>query len=447
MIISNIIMEADHTTADMTAEASLALGDSFYVDENYLEAVDAYAAALLIERPASAEKTIHFRALSRRSAAFFQLGRYEEALEDAIAAQTCFSSGVTGLRTGEGEMSHKRAGVAAFELQRFDEAKDQFASAAQLAVLNHRDDKIYREWVLRCEDKLNPPAPIVEEVLGKAILVAAAKSPPSDIKTAPDTAKFAASSPDASAPAVAKAPSATISSTPTPKRPPTMPKYQYYQSDTVMTIAILESNVQEGDLRVDFQPRRLTVSMTKGGVNFTVIAGYLFDQIDVERCRILRKSDKVLLKLQKVTPHEWHELFSKKSPDDDVVATKAAEAAAANPKVIPETEVPIVDKSKPRPYASHRDWDKIETSLKEQEKSEIPEGEDALNKLFRDIYAKADEDTRRAMTKSFQTSGGTVLSTNWNEVAKKDYEKERTAPKSMEWKTWEGDKLATVDDD
>jgi suppressor of G2 allele of SKP1 len=29
------------------------------------------------------------------------------------------------------------------------------------------------------------------------------------------------------------------------------------------------------------------------------------------------------------------------------------------------------------------------------------------------------------MNKSFQTSGGTVLSTNWGEVKKKDYEAER----------------------
>jgi hypothetical protein len=40
------------------------------------------------------------------------------------------------------------------------------------------------------------------------------------------------------------------------------------------------------------------------------------------------------------------------------------------------------------------------------------------------------------MVKSFQTSGGTVLSTNWEEVAQRDYEKERTAPDGMEWRKW-----------
>lgn len=38
--------------------------------------------------------------------------------------------------------------------------------------------------------------------------------------------------------------------------------------------------------------------------------------------------------------------------------------------------------------------------------------------MFRDIYAKANEDTRRAMMKSFVESNGTALSTNWSEVGK-----------------------------
>lgn len=67
----------------------------------------------------------------------------------------------------------------------------------------------------------------------------------------------------------------------------------------------------------------------------------------------------------------------------------------------------------------------MEQEVKAQEEEEKPQGEQALNALFQKIYADADEDTRRAMMKSFQMSGGTCLSTNWKEVKSKSYEDER----------------------
>ena len=66
---------------DLSTEASLSLADSYYVDENYQEAIDVYTAAISVVR--ESEMALNIRALSHRSATFCQLGRYAEALEDA----------------------------------------------------------------------------------------------------------------------------------------------------------------------------------------------------------------------------------------------------------------------------------------------------------------------------------------------------------------------------
>lgn len=45
-------------------------------------------------------------------------------------------------------------------------------------------------------------------------------------------------------------------------------------------------------------------------------------------------------------------------------------------------------------------------------------GGDPVDGFFKKLYANADDDTRRAMVKSYYESQGTALSTNWDEVGK-----------------------------
>jgi len=88
----------------------------------------------------------------------------------------------------------------------------------------------------------------------------------------------------------------------------------------------------------------------------------------------------------------------------------------------------------------YKNWDGITNKILADDKqvstSEDPNagGDAAVNKFFQEIYGNADENTRRAMMKSFVESGGTTLSTNWEEVSKGEVEVK--PPQGSEWRKW-----------
>ena len=127
----------------------------------------------------------------------------------------------------------------------------------------------------------------------------------------------------------------------------------------------------------------------------------------VEKVEIVSKSHSLLsLILTKSKDNLWNRFLSDNSKNYVIIN-----------KTIYEKPV--------NPYVSKKNWDKIvEEEEKEALKEKDYDGIDPSMHFFREIYQNADEDTKRAMMKSYTESDGKALSTNWKEVAEKNYKKE-----------------------
>jgi suppressor of G2 allele of SKP1 len=477
------------------ARQLIAEGDASFVDEDYTASVESYSRALsAIEEENVAAGEDHrdnnadrIEALSHRSAANLKLKKFEAALVDSASALQLLHTSPVGTNSAQTSIIlESRHCEALFHLGRFGQAQqridiifDTLPSGTNKEIDNSVCCQKHLAKLSRILDQCpqNELEDLDDNIMTHARATDSIASSGNGTESEPKPAPHANASSSGSDAVPAK--TAPIFVKRSNKPVSKVPKYQYYQSDTFVTISILEAGLTAEALKVEFEPTHLTVILHKDGTDFTIICGTLFDEINPDKCRINYKDEKVLLKLRKTQEGmTWHELFgkggdnketkktskqnAKKSVTNDTMppstatnadANTTGDKATANAGSEAETtakasSVATLNKKKTdtaaTPYASNRDWNAIERELEAQE--EEPEGDEALNNLFKQIYGDANEDTRRAMIKSFQTSGGTVLSTNWDDVGKTDYEKERQAPKGMEWKNWEGAKLPQKED-
>ena len=77
-----------------------------------------------------------------------------------------------------------------------------------------------------------------------------------------------------------------------------------------------------------------------------------------------------------------------------------------------------------RPRKTPAEWSNFRVTDDDSD-TEKAKGKDeklSMEQFMRDCYAKADDETKRAMIKSFTESNGTVLNMNWNDVGSRKIE-------------------------
>ncbi|OQV03566.1 C domain-containing protein [Cladophialophora immunda] len=260
-------------------------------------------------------------------------------------------------------------------------------------------------------------------------------------------------------------------------------RHEWYQSPQAVTLTLYAKNVPREACDVDIQEDSVSVSFphpSNPSSTFTFTLDPLFALIDPSQSRSAVLSTKIELTLRKAQAGKWHDLeglaplkapASKASTEKDqenVGPISMSTLTNSSPSATTVTQ-PAIAKENPPSYPTSsrngpKNWDKLANELHAQSKpktkakskgktkakpddaskdyqsspdtSDVDEAGDydsdfergdPVDGFFKKLYASADEDTRRAMMKSFYESNGTALSTNWKEVGAKKVEEVKSS--------------------
>ncbi|KEF63656.1 uncharacterized protein A1O9_01634 [Exophiala aquamarina CBS 119918] len=238
-------------------------------------------------------------------------------------------------------------------------------------------------------------------------------------------------------------------------------RHEWYQNPQNVTLTLYAKGVAKDKAQIDIKNDSVSVSFphpANPSSTFDLSVDPLFALIDSSHSKATIMSTKIEITLKKAVPgQKWHNLEGTE-PLTNKIVTNENISASSTDEAAPVAAISTLDssalasdtqKAPSYPTSSRsgpKNWDKVADDLHAQSKvkkakskksseddkmqstsnpsSEAEdvdsdfEGGDAVDGFFKKLYAGADEDTRRAMMKSFYESNGTALSTNWSEVGK-----------------------------
>jgi suppressor of G2 allele of SKP1 len=381
-------------------------GDTALSASKYDEAIQHFTDALA-SNPTAVKYYIS------RSTAYQRTSKYTEALNDAEVAV------VLAHQRGKRELikdAQFRRALALFFLQQYPNASHVLGIVEKL----DEKDKMLPVWKAKVAGKLKDMS--VED----QARVTVKDVPDVELPSATSVAKPEKKAETPSAPMEKPA------DTPKPvvPTPANKIKYDWYQNNESVTINILAKGVPKDLVTVDFEKDSLSVSfpVSDSSSDYNYTADPLYASIDPAQSKYRVTPNKVEVTLRKAAVGvKWHDLDS-----DRVI-----EANEENKTAIPShvlTSKTNRDQAPAYPTSSKsgaKNWDKLAADDLD-DKDEL-EGDETSN-FFKKLYKDATPEQQRAMMKSYQESGGTVLSTDWNNVGSKTVVPE--PPEGMEAKKY-----------
>jgi len=294
--------------------------------------------------------------------------------------------------------AYLRKGIACFDMEEFETAKSAFKSGHQIEPNNNT----FKTWIRKCNSELEIDDEMETENTNK-------KTKSEEVPTVSTGGTQNGNTNKVSVPQ-------TETPTPSNNQKQVEPKlrHEWYQTATHVYISLFVKNVKAEQAHFDIKEKTLNVSIKLSESNEFVFDVELCDKIIPQESTTQILSTKIEIKLKKANQSKW----------------KTLEDTGDN-NVKPWDPTTTSTTSNSAPKISKKNWDQI---AKEVDQEKNIDGEDGLNKLFKDIYGNATDEQRRAMVKSFTESGGTVLSTNWDEVGKGSVK--GSPPDGMEMHQW-----------
>jgi len=374
----------------MSAEAFFEKANNLFVNENFDEALDSYNKAI----DADPNKVDYY---VNRAACHVKLNLFTDAITDANTALKLQPNNAN---------AYLRKGMALFSLDEFEAAKQAFEKGQSLDSSNTS----FKTWIRKCDAELH----VEDTVTTTTTTVTPPSAIPTPLPTPISTPMQTTPTPIQTTP------------DPIPPKPQVAPekkmRYEWYQNITHVTVTLFVKNAKKEHCNINIQPKFLDVSINLGSGSEFDLDLDLCDSIIPEQSSIQYLSTKLEIKLRKANESKWESL------EAPVGTTKIATRKWDDTSGVDKHTYPS---SNPKGRVN---WDKVAQDEIKKYGDDKLEGDAALNKVFQDIYSNGSEDQKRAMMKSFVESGGTVLSTNWDEVGK-SYVK-GSPPSGLEMHDW-----------